>query len=494
MFILTQPVEIYSVKLITDMVGRYAETPDSVCPMYGFLKRLQDLWHINETTADISALFEMQPDYNADKQFPMVTLEDLEGQEDADIRSLQQERTVDVEYNPNIHKTNFDGYIRHLEYLPEGYMTVYLENLTLRIRTQSNGVAAYNNKHRIQNSFIGYGDNGMEITERVDLLSDYEIDRSLLKDAENARQQLPFVVKRLHNLSRLSKIHILSFIVSFMKARKQSDKARAIGASTSQFKLNDVIRMGVWKSNEQGAPCGQVHLGDKNKNAPIIFDWAMGRKSVFSSYYDDMINFFVYCDVLSIDVLHDTMLSYDDVFMRDIFVPIVTSNSQYDKLVADAILYYRGVDVPKVSTLASDSFTEALIELHANYVNYYTWNSDLYEKYMNYSFKDRKYIYGMAVGLVRLQCVRYSIPIPADDAITWEDGLLFVNGELFKFVTNLVDSSFAGRESYCVLHDTGYMLRVEKGRNIHRVMLKVACEQVTKIHNGEATPLRWEVI
>ena len=389
MFILTQPVNIYSVKLITDMVGRFAATETSVCPMFGFLKRLQDLWHVNETTADICALFEAQSDFDADKATPTVTLEDLEGREDADLRVLQQEGVVDYIYDPYIHKTNFDGYVRHLEDLPEGYMDKYLENITFRIRHHNNGVAAYNRKHPIQNNFIGIGDNGLEVTERVDLISDYSVDRATLQDTESARRELPYVVKRLHNLSRLTSIHILSFIASFVKAKTASDRARELGTSTSQFKLNDVIRAGMWRCDTNGDATKPVVLGDKNKSAPVVFQWACGYPSTFTSYYEDMVNFLTYCEVLSIDIINDDLTQYGSEFIKGILVTTVTSNTQYDKLVSDAIRYYGGTVAEDKSSLSDSKLSTQLAEVVSAYQNYYYSRTDEYAKYMNQTSEAR---------------------------------------------------------------------------------------------------------
>lgn len=492
MFILTQPINIYSVKLITDMVGRYAENENSVCPMYGFMKRLQELWHINETTADICALFEEQNDFDSDKAFPLYSLADLDGREDADVRILQQEDSVDCEYNPYVHPTNFDGYVRHLEDLPDGYMANYLGYITYRVRKHNNGVAVYNRKHPIQNNFIGVGDNGLEITEKVDLISDYSIDREQLQNVELATEQLPFVVKRLHNMSRLCHIHILSFISSYIKAKDASDRARAVGASTSKFKLNDVIRVGVWKCDQYGNPTGQVTLGDKNKNAPVVFMWAQGYPTVFSSYYEDMVNYRTYCESLSIDILSETMLRYNGDFVKDLFVPTVTPNNQYSKLIADALRYYGVSEQKKDNTLVTDTFEQRLVEVVSLYQNYYCGRPDAYNKYMDRDNNSRNFVYNTATDLMIYQNAMYKLGHYKKSEFHWVDGLLYQGDDICLFVTSLIDPAYTGKDSYCIVSDTGYFLRVDPGPYVYRVMLKSMIDQISKVRGGSTKPLIWE--
>lgn len=462
MFILVDPVRIHSRKLITDMVTRFGRSEDSLCPEFGGNVGFEKFFKTDQTEANIEYLVEQQPDFDADKSKPILSDLDITGSEDSS--SLSELEGDDIKstntYNPERDTTDFNAYYRHLEDINGAYIDRYVGNVAYRLREQSSSSRDFSKKHAIQRSFVTIGDNGREIIDPVDSLPDASLDRSILSDVENAADEFPFTLKRLFSMSRLCKIHIPSFCASYIKAKKKSDDARKAGLSTSQFKMNDVIRAGVWKADAKGDPCGEVTTTSKNPYIKGVFEWAQGVESIYSSYYTDLQDFIRYCDLLNINLEKESFLNVTSTLMSSIIIPTVTSNSQYDKLVADSLLY-NGVEAATKKSLVEDDFMQLVMDTVDNFMSSFMSKPDMARMFQSYSVEDRTRIKAGSIALYNKQQELFDLEYICTDRFHWEDGFLYYDDDLCRIVTHLLDPNFRGRDSYCIISETGYLVRVE---------------------------------
>lgn len=348
MILLTEPVRLYGKYVVSDAATSQALRSLSTAyhPYIGMRSSVNKYWRggTSSTEADIEMLFNNQPDFDADMKQP-------QSQEDEDeemsIERMREEDEEKVEkYNPRIHNYPYDGYYRRLEDIDIFYVRSYICNLVQSIMIHdTGGIKDYLARNTEQTNLYNSTDDGESIEEIVNLVLDEDPTEWSPEARQEARDKLPYVIKRLHTLSRYTTIHMLSFISAFLKARTKNQQSRE-GGSTKKLKVNAVIEEGVYKCDSSGNISKRLDVKNRNEHAAEMFDWIMGYSEKFTAYIQDYKDYVHYCEVLNVDIMTDDMSKYTTQFVNSLTVSIVTPNSQYNKQVFN-VLCNRGITVPK---------------------------------------------------------------------------------------------------------------------------------------------------
>lgn len=465
MILLTNPVRLYGRSVVTDLAMRTGvATPKDYSCTLGLNYLVQKLWSGEETFASLEMLFSNQVDFDADVTQPHLSEDDYSATEE------EEGFNKVTKYNPAVDKTDFDKYYRRLEDVASQYLENYVSNLVYTVcRYSNNGAKSFESEHLDQPTLMSV-DDGEEFTELADLQL-YEYDKDWSPDVKQAAlTKLPYVMKRLHNLSCYCRVHMLSFIVAFLKAKEKNINAR-ISGSVKSLKKNAVILEGVYLCDEFGNATKLVTVQSKNVRAAKMFDWIMGVSDEYKSYYMDYLNFVHYCKVLNVDLEHDDMTKYNSDFMSKLVVTTVTPNKQYNQQVFDAILSNTAAVVKSVDE------SEAIVNTINTFNQISSTNSDIQDYINHYDHDDAKNNLERAISIYNTYCSFYKGTVTEPSKYSWVDGFLYYDGNLAVISTNLI-----GNESFederCLISEIGYCLQVTNGMGIYVLSLYSAVENM----------------
>lgn len=467
MIVLTNQILLYGKKVITDLATRVGpSTVDSYSYGLGMQYQVRAMWTEPDTEVNIEMLFNEQADFNADTKQPHLP----EGEYDADVEA--EEYSVGPKFNPAQDSTDFDGYYRRLEDIAPEYLEAYIGNLVYTICRRNGGLRAYRAKHMEQPVLISQGDTE-DYTELADLQLLKDERDWPLESKQTALQRLPYVLKRLHNLSRYVGIHMLSYIVSYLKARDRNENLRSIG-SQKVLKKNSVIDEGVYLCDKAGDIKKKVLVQNKNKRAEEAFDWITGVSSNYQAYYQDYLDLVAYIDILNIDINEDDFTSYQSSFMDKLIVTIVTPNVQYDKQIYNAILNNDSNPVvqeededPILCTISTFSQIRALDE-----------NLQFYDSKRNYFTE--QFILEKAKALHYVYNLMYLDKSVDKNAYRWNNGYLFHNNELVIISANCLSEPDTSvfLDDRCLIHESGYCVQISTQLNLFAMQIFDAYENL----------------
>ncbi len=496
MFTLTRPVKLYSKKFITDLATRTGNSSvETLCPKRGMNDVVQRYFS-RETVASLEVLFERQLDFDADKVKPQLDSASLEDMSIEDFKEEIKLESCSIQYDPSVHKLDFNAYYRRIEDIHPNYLESYLGNVVFNIRNKSGGIKDFEKEHKDAYAFVSDGEDGEEITESADLLTGANVDMQDVATTQEAMLYLPYTVKRLWSLSKAMKINVLSYIKSYLIARRANELALQTKSTTAYLKSNDVIRVGVWACNEYGIVTKQVQVENKNKHAMEMFDWITGNMQKYKSFYRDYRNFILYCSVLRIDIENDDMLSYDRDFIKGLIIRTVTPNDQYDMLVAEAIK--SGSKAEDEQKDEGPSMEDVLDNTMRTYNDFIA--SSIREQHINenMSSADRDRIERAAFSLLLQYKSMYHSEKVSSREVAWMNGFMLYRGDLVMIPLDFIDHSLAQNDAkynFGLLHSTGWMIMVTPAFISSRVMLlDVVNYMASKNSYIESTIPKWEQV
>ncbi len=272
------------------------------------------------------------PDFDADKVQPTCPVSADDDEFDEELEEAEYTRP----YSPMGDDETFDRYRRRLESVHRRYLIKYMcEALYAAVKYRDSVVRETASTYSVQHTLVDAED-GSAISESELELDVDEADWSQ-REIGNAMKKLPYVLKRLHNLSILLHVHMLSMISAYNRAEQIYSGRRAIGY-TRVTKVNDVVEQGVYLCDDFGNPTYQPAKSAKNLRVANAFRWLMNEIPDYPTYHVDVDNFLHYVDVLNIDILNDDMSKYDADFMSSLIVTTVTPAYQYDPSVYNALM------------------------------------------------------------------------------------------------------------------------------------------------------------
>jgi len=364
MLIINNPIRLYGRKVVTDLALRSGSvTANSFSNSTGLAVMVDKMWS-EPTFASKEAMFQQQVDFDADKIQPHY--------KEYDYAKEIEEYEYEEPYNPAVDKTDFDRYYRRLEDIDGEYLEKYVSNLVYTICRRSGGVKEFNYQHAVAPTIYDVEDN--TASELADLETDGQKDAWSESAINEALTNLPYVLKRFNNLSRLTGIHILSFVCSYMLAREENKQLQQAG-STKLLKRNAVISKNVWACDKLGNATHRVEVSNKNQHAYFVFDWIEGNIDKYQAYREDVINFMHYARVLNLDIT-ENMERYGTEFLSKLAVVTLTPNTQYNPDFYNALLTGGSVASMISSTAIQDTVSlfselcttdDMLIKVQANY-------------------------------------------------------------------------------------------------------------------------------
>lgn len=478
MFIIDTPINIYSKSVITDLASRVGIAPaDSVAPYIGMNHVVNQFWRDNnEIEIPMDFLFSQQKDFDSDICQPKMNSEEYN---DSEIE-LNKGETIKP-YSPVIDTTDFNKYYRRLEDIPYQYLETYMSNIIFTIRRQDGGgTKEFLSKHKVQPTLISMDDSG-DFTELSDLLMDEDVNKQQWSalEKEDALKHLPYVIRRLHNLSCLCKIHMLSYISAYIKAKAKNEAKRNAG-STMILKNNAVIDEGVYLCDIKGNPKKRVTKESKNQYAQIMFDWINDAYPKWKGYYTDYVHYVHYCDILNIDILNDDMSKYGSEFAFSLNVSTVTPNDQYDKQVYDALLNSNKtlpiVAEKEVFPLENTiNVLQQAITVNSNLKKYV---DNLEEYGLNEVMSQAQSIH----NIYNIRCAKLGNSDP--NKYYFSGGLLYYNNDLVVLNANVFcepDSQMVFNEPYCVISELGFVLHVTQYDFVDLITLNSALHNFMKL-------------
>lgn len=476
MIILTNAINLYGKNVITDLATRTGNsTVNDYSYGLGLSYKVRDLWRNNDTDANLEMLFNDQDDFDADVVQPNLS------DEEYDESLADEEKVEHTPYNPAVDKTSFDKYYRRLEDIANGYLEKYLGFIVYNVKNHADGIKAYNAKHKDQPLLIST--DGDDFTEFADLqLRDNSNDYPV-HVKQNAIQHLPYVIKRLHNMSCYTGVHMLSYIVAFIKAKERNNSMRIAG-SVKTLKHNAVVDEGVYLCDKFGNIVKKTESNSRNNKATWAFDWILGVSKEYQTYYQDYLDFVYYCKVLNIDIYNDDMSKYQKSFVDRLIVTTVTPNKQYNKQVYNALLQNKASVLPELEEVDLDPVD--------NTIDVFTQICEVNDIMLNCiaHFDTIKAADNMQTvqSLYNTYSVLYNGATTDTSKYSWENGYLYYDGALAMLPAYFLSAPDpkGNSTSVCIIHELGYCIQVSDSMSLFVLDVYNAMENMMhRIQNND---------
>ena len=419
-----------------------------------------------DTVANMADLYNKQSDFDADKLQPHFRTE-----EEYDRETEMFEYETVAPFDPVIDDyATFTDYYRRLEDIPSDYIAHYImmagKNIT--DKSGSNGLITFENNHRVQPTLVSVDDNS-DFTELADL--QVEEDTNIWSEGEKSKalKWLPYTIKRLHTVSLYMQVHMLSFIRSYLIAKRKNIMRRNTGSSMT-LKKNAVLGECVYNYKTPGICDKKIEISNKNQYAATVFEWIEGRTDIYPSYLEDVNNFIHYCKVLNIDLESDDMSKYDVHFVNRLNVLTLTPNKQYNKTVYNSL---HKIPIPNTSVIVSDPILdtittfEELTAVNPSILEVIKYN-DTFK--VNKYFEDGKtlhYINELLFGRAMTDAKKYY----------WKDGYLNYDNDIVIVSSNFItDDNFV--DTNCIISETGYLIKVSNDSTLYMMPVSAALANV----------------
>lgn len=447
MILLTTPTQIHGKKLVTDLVLRSGSASARNFSPYRGMNAIVENFYNGDTSANFEYLFEKQVDFDADICQPHYTSEDY----DEIAESEEFEKTVP--YDPSKDPVTFDDYNRRLEDIPGDYLEHYIANLCFTVfkRKNGNGTVQFDLNHRLQPTLISVDDDS--VTELADLQLRVDVKEYPESMKSMAIENMPYVLKRLDNLSRYCGVHMISMIGSYLAAKTDNDRRVNSGLSKKTLKKNAVIARGVYKYTADGHVGRIIDVSNKSKKAADMFDWIVGENKDYPSYREDLTNFVQYCQILNIDLVADDLCKYDGAFMDGLIVTTLTPDTQYCQAVFDAIRD-SGISTPAVDT---DSVIAATMLCFRDLCE---TDEGLQKVIRDHDSIKLAETTKLAKKLHYIDCLRCTNPpVFPDGEYSWSDGFLHYNGQLVVLNSRTITKQEL-QIPKCIISELGFVIHI----------------------------------
>ena len=433
----------------------------SLSPYNGYAIAITNYFKRVEKQANIPFFYEQQEDFDADIIKPVAVdetdIEDLDSEEELNyVRNLSGENTSARAFDPYTDTIeSFDEYERHLENIHRAYLYKYLENLKFSVTTyKQNGIFEHNAAHRLQSCL--YDEENERAISQADLLMLDGSDAHTDAEIAFAESRLPYVLKRLNNLSILMGVHMLSYIAAFMRAENTYNVMRASG-SKAAFKYTNIINAGFYMCDAYGNPTKLATISMKNPKTSEVFSWYIGGSEKYPSYAKDVANFITYTNLLNIDIVNDDMSKYDSKFFKQLEVKMLTPDSQYNPEVYNRLL--KGV-TGYVQTDNVDNVMRSFRDIVMTNVDMRCRSFDMDERNRNIL---KSYIIML---YAKYRNMRKWVTEPAK--VSFIDGVLYYDNAVAKMPSAFFMSP-KEQSKTCIMHELGYFISLDTEQGIEYI-------------------------
>lgn len=133
------------------------------------------------------------------------------------------------------------------------------------------------------------------------------------------REKLPYILKRLHERSKEVKIHLLSLVFAYEKAR-----AEAI-AYERKIKPSHILDKNVYAMNPNGT-IGLVLKENKHTTHEYLA-WIRGEGER-DEYFENVLELVYICERLGIDLKKESAFDYQEEYINGLIITYVTANRE----------------------------------------------------------------------------------------------------------------------------------------------------------------------
>lgn len=281
--------------LIVDLISRSGSpNQDSLSPYDGYSSEV--LKQFPNFQGDVAELLSKEADYEASKQKPQVGpyVKDRVG-------------------NPS-------DYLTKLEDIDSSWVYQYTLNKLVGLKLQrAGGVKEFENNNK--EIYITTMDDGTEISESevLTITSDDYSPEQISK----ATAKIPYILKRLHEKSKVVGIHLLSLIIAYERAKVYTPPGKIP-------KPSQIIHQGVYYMSPYGTAGDLVHISaNSGKVFPPANKWVRGEPEYQDSYYTNMLELLDICDIAGIDLKKENPLTYQEEFIDKLVVSYIERNREY---------------------------------------------------------------------------------------------------------------------------------------------------------------------
>lgn len=469
MLIINNPIRLYGRKVVTDLALRSGSvTANSFSNSVGLAAMVDKMWS-EPTFASKEAMFQKQVDFDADRIQPHYI--------EYDYAKEVEEFEYETPYNPAVDKTDFDRYYRRLEDISSEYLEKYVGNLVYTICRRSGGVKEFNYQHAVAPTILDVEDNTP--SELADLETDGQKDAWSESTINDALTNLPYVLKRLNNLSRFTGIHMLSFVCSYILAQEENKLLQQAG-STKLLKRNAVISKNVWACDRNGNATHKIEVSNKNQHAYFVFDWMEGGVDKYQAYRDDVINFMHYARVLNIDV-RENMERYGTEFLSKLVVVTLTPNTQYNPEIYKALLTGESME----SAVSGNSIQDTI----SLFSELCTTDDSLKKVQATYTAEKQRQHLEQSKKLYASYMLSKG-EFVEQRSLEFYEGYLRQDGKLAIVDGNLFGSTVF-RDSRCLISELGFLVHVTDSLSLHLLSVYLAYDNMM-IKLGKLTDQRVE--
>lgn len=488
-------VPILTKKLIVELALRSGSpTSESPSPYKGLLsltfQRMEAIKSYGiEFEGSLYELLNTQEDFNADLKCP--TFEEYTGTE-------YQEETKPRMYLPSSGIPA--DYARRLEDIDSSWVISYVDNILYAIINNStHSIKEYGKNHQLVRMMSDEEDDS--VVSETELVLAHSNDFSP-EEIAKAKEKIPYLLRRLHDKSKQLRIHVISLLIAYEKAKRYVDiQNRRSRRRKIQVAPRHLLMFGVYKMNPDGS-IGPV-LGDDANNREESFKlakaWLFQYEGYQDEYNQDAINLLHYYDVMGIDITKEDPSVYQENYISQLTVLYITSNREY--VMRKRTGFHREV-FEALKRLPLESFeNETIVEEVDDYAivdnTMHIYNDSVF---IDTSYRDSLDDAGNGESyelnknitmLIAYYNIIFSTLIDTTKMIT-QDGFLFSDLEtpfmldISAILGDEEDDTFVGSESLALLHETGYLVRLSKTHFTKIVRVEDVLETLMQYHAKKA--------
>ena len=490
MFLSKTQVPILAQKLIVEVALRSGSpTSESPSPYRGFYSHLQtQLRNFKRSTSEFDgSIYEIlneQEDYNADKQCP--TFEYY-------TREEYNDETKPPMYSPA--KGEEPDYARRLEDIDSTWIEAYLTNAIWgAINNASQSIREYNKRHPMARMMQDEEDD--TLVSEADLSLEHENDYST-EEIAKAKEKIPYLLRRLHDKSKQLRVHVISLIIAYEKAKGFiALQNRASKSRKKEVAPRHLLQNKVYTMNLDGT-IGYMFGADANNREETFKEarkWICHYQGYHDDYYTDMIELLHYYDVMGIDITKEDPYDYQEDFISQLTVIYITSNRDY--VMRKRTGYHREV-FEYLKCLPLEYFENNVIEETDDFEivdnTMHIFNDSVFidneekSRLENLTPAERDKLEKDKCVFVAYYNLTFGTNIDTTNMIT-QDGFLFRDTEtpLFFDLGAIIEPDDEEYSNLALLHESGILIRLSKTHFTQYIDIETVTDVLSEYRNKSA--------
>ena len=243
----------------------------------------------------------------------------FELQADFDANKIKPDHGPYTKRQPG-EKDALDNYLIRLEDIDESWVIKYFENKVygLKINNDNSLKLALMEIEDVR-SWMDESDSDIMYTEKDMQVRDVGYSASELLKWE---EKLPYLLKRLHEVSKSREIGIISLLIAYEKTRRDREYNKGTARNP---KPTETINAGVYKMTRDGrlSVPPRENKGDKWN---YMWKWIQGYEEYRDDYFYDAMEFLDILERLDIDIKNEDPFNYQEEFISKLEITYVPKN------------------------------------------------------------------------------------------------------------------------------------------------------------------------